>query len=85
MNKVLTYGETCHENLILALGYFDAVHKGHKKVLKKAVDIANQKNATPSALIFIGGKCKKDIFTLPERLKRIFSTGIKTVIIKDYN
>ena len=39
MNKVLTYGETCHENLILALGYFDAVHKGHKKVLKKAVDI----------------------------------------------
>ena len=83
MNKVLTYGETCHENLILALGYFDAVHKGHKKVLKKAVDIANQKNATPSALIFIGGKGKKDVFTLPERLKRIFSTGIKTVIVKE--
>ncbi len=83
MNKILTYGEICQENLIVALGYFDAVHKGHKKVLKKAVEIAKEKNAIPSALIFIGGKGKSDVFTLPERLKRIFSMGIKTVIVKE--
>ena len=83
MNKVLIYGETSQQNLILALGYFDAVHKGHKKVLKKAVEIAKEKNAIPAALIFIGGKGKKDVFTLPERLKRIFSTGIETIIVKE--
>lgn len=83
MNKILYYGETCQENLIVALGYFDAVHKGHKKVLNKTVEIAKEKNATPSALIFMGGKGKSDVFTLPERLKRIFSSGIKTVIVKE--
>ena len=83
MNKILYYGETCQENLIVALGYFDAVHKGHKKVLNKTVEIAKEKNATPSALIFMGVKGKSDVFTLPERLKRIFSSGIKTVIVKE--
>ena len=83
MNKVILYGDVADKNLILALGYFDAVHLGHQKVLKKAVDIAKEKNATPSALIFIGGKKGKDVFTLGERLRRLFSTGIKVVIVKE--
>ena len=83
MNKVILYGDVADKNLILALGYFDAVHLGHQKVLKKAVEIAQEKNATPSALIFIGGKKGKDVFTLGERLRRLFSTGIKVVIVKE--
>ena len=83
MNKVILYGDVADKNLILALGYFDAVHIGHQKVLKKAVEIAKEKNATPSALIFIGGKKGKDVFTLGERLRRLFSTGIKVVIVKE--
>ena len=83
MNKVILYGDVADKNLILALGYFDAVHLGHQKVLKKAVEIAKEKNATPSALIFIGGKKGKDVFTLGERLRRLFSTGIKVVIVKE--
>lgn len=83
MNNVILYGDKCQKNLILALGYFDAVHKGHQKVLKKAVSVASENNCTPSALIFFGGKTKKDVFTLNERLRRIFLTGIKTVIVKE--
>ncbi len=83
MNKVVLYGDTADKNLILALGYFDAVHLGHQKVIKKAIEIAMDKNAIPSALIFIGGKTGKDVFTLSERLRRIFSLGIKTIIVKE--
>lgn len=83
MNKVILYGDKCPENLILALGYFDAVHKGHQKVLKKAVSVASEKGLTPASLIFVGGKSKKDVFTLNERVRRIFLTGVKTVIVKE--
>ena len=83
MNNVILYGDKCPKNLILALGYFDAVHKGHQKVLKKAVSVASEKGCTPSSLIFVGGKTKKDVFTLTERLRKIFLTGIKTVIVKE--
>ena len=83
MNNVIFYGEKCPQNLILALGYFDAVHKGHQKVLKKAVQVAKLKGFTPSTLIFTGGKGGLDVFTLSERLRRIFLLGIQTVIVKE--
>ena len=67
MRKVINYGDKTEENLIIALGYFDAVHKGHKKVLEKAVSIAKSKGVTPAVLIFTGGKHGKDIFNLFER------------------
>ena len=80
--RIINYGEKLPENLILALGYFDAVHVGHKAVLNKAVSVAKSKNLSPTALIFVGGKCNFDVFSLAERCDRIFATGIENVIIK---
>ncbi|MBQ8503369.1 MAG: bifunctional riboflavin kinase/FAD synthetase [Clostridia bacterium] len=36
----------------VALGYFDGIHKGHKAVLQKALDVAKEKGLTPAVLIF---------------------------------
>lgn len=36
----------------VALGYFDGIHKGHKAVLQKTLDIAKEKSLTPAVLIF---------------------------------
>ncbi len=83
MNKVVKYGEKVHKNLILALGYFDAIHKGHVKVLQKTVALAKEKNAVASALIFTGGKGGKDLFTLFERSLKLFSIGIEVIIVKE--
>ena len=60
MLKVVPYGDNRDENLIIALGYFDAVHIGHSIVLKKAVELAKDKGATPACLIFVGKKSKKE-------------------------
>ena len=79
---VVNYGEKLPDNLILALGYFDAVHKGHVAVLKKAVFIAKQNGFVPTALIFTGGKSFEDVFTLSERTSRIFACGIEKIIVK---
>ncbi|MBO7215199.1 MAG: riboflavin biosynthesis protein RibF [Clostridia bacterium] len=80
--KIVNYGETSPENLILALGYFDAVHKGHTAVLTCAVNLAKKHSKVAGALIFTGGKCKKDVFSLEERIRKISSLGIEVIIVK---
>lgn len=82
MINVINYGEKCPQKLVIALGYFDAVHAGHISVLKTAVDKAKN-DYVSAALIFKGGKSNKDIFTLPERVLKIAKSGIQTVIIKE--
>ncbi len=80
--KLINYGEKILDNLTLALGYFDAVHKGHIAVLDRAVSIAKSKGFVPTALIFTGGKSDADVFTLSERADKIFACGIKNIIVK---
>lgn len=80
--KLINYGEKIPDNLTLALGYFDAVHKGHIAVLERAVSIAKSKGLVPTALIFTGGKSKTDVFTLSERADKIFACGIEIIIVK---
>ena len=82
MIKVINYGESFPKNLILALGYFDALHKGHIAVLEKTVQTAKGLNFTPAVLIFNGGKTKTDLFTLEERVQKIKAIGVELVIVK---
>ena len=83
MKKVIPYGESLDENLILALGYFDAVHCGHTIVLNRAVALAKDNGLAPACLIFVGKKSKKDVFTLSERVRKIFMLGIEIIIVKE--
>ncbi len=82
MIKVINYGEKYSQNLILALGYFDAIHKGHIAVLDSAVQTAKGLNFTPAVLIFTGGKSKQDLFTLEERIDKIKLLGVELIIVK---
>lgn len=40
------------EATAVALGYFDGIHKGHRAVLQKTLDIAKEKGLTPAVLVF---------------------------------
>ena len=80
--KTITYGEKISKNLIIALGYFDAVHKGHALVIGEAVRVAKEKNLSSAVLIFTGGKSGSDVFTLNERIEKISSLGVDFIIVK---
>ena len=56
--------------VVLALGYFDSVHIGHQKVIKKAVALAKEKNATP--LVYTFGDNPRSVFT-GEQVKVVYT------------
>lgn len=74
---------TQQKKLSLAMGYFDGVHLGHQKVIKKAVELAKS-NGTKSAVItfkdhpccFFYGVCPKYILTRKERQEKIAELGV---------
>ena len=62
--------------VVLALGYFDSVHKGHQKVINTAREIADRKNANLVVVTFGGnlkalilGDREKVVYTATEREK----------------
>lgn len=75
--------------LSLALGYFDGVHKGHKKVINTCVEIAHKRNLTsalmtlePHPLKVIKPEINIECLTnLDQRIKLIKELGIEILFI----
>ncbi len=70
-------------DLSLALGYFDGVHRGHRKVIKKAVDYAKIQGKKSAVITFkdhpccfFYNVCPKYILTRDERRNKIEELGI---------
>lgn len=75
------------ENTAVALGYFDGVHLGHKKVLSGAVQCKKQE-LTPVAFTFSHTPKKGDgllqILTVEQRIARLEALGIEILYIIDF-
>lgn len=56
MKKMVIFRETdqinIDEPIVLALGFFDGIHKGHQAVLQSALTLAKEQAAVPIALTF---------------------------------
>lgn len=81
--QVLKYGQKLNKNAILCLGYFDAFHKGHKRLIEVAKQTAKSQNLAVATLLFTGGKNnEKDVFTLEERLEIAKKLGVEIAIVQ---
>ena len=86
------YELTENKNLALAPGYFDGVHLGHQKVIKSAVDYA-QNNGKKSAVItfkdhpccYFYGVCPKYILSRKQREEEIAKLGVDFLYELDFN
>ena len=79
--KIIKYGEIDKTPISICLGYFDALHIGHTKIISKAKEMAEKKGLKVYVLIFTGGKNQTpDIFTFSERLIKLKSLGVDGVI-----
>ncbi|MFA5779172.1 MAG: riboflavin biosynthesis protein RibF [Elusimicrobiota bacterium] len=72
---------------VIAIGMFDGVHLGHRRVLKTAVDYARNYNSETVVLTFdsIPKKQSGVLSTLTEKIRLIKSQGIKKVRILPFN
>lgn len=78
-------------NLAIALGFFDGVHLGHKKVIKSAVDFARQHNTKSAVITFKEHPCcifydVKPSYILKdsERRKQIADLGVDYLYEVDF-
>ena len=79
-------------NTVIALGFFDGVHIGHKKILKTAADYATQNGLTAAACTFsvhphsfVSGKTPQMLSTLEQRQALMCECGISQVITIEFD
>ena len=82
---VFAWNEKTPDRVVLCLGFFDCLHKGHVKVIEKAREIAKNSGAKVAAFTFDGdphsalGKCRKPVFTFEERVYRMSYFGVNEI------
>jgi riboflavin kinase / FMN adenylyltransferase len=81
-------------NTVLALGYFDGVHKGHQSVIKEAKSIASKHQYSSAVMTFdphpsvvlANGKKKVDLLTtIEEKSTLIEKLGIDILYVVTFN
>ncbi len=74
---------------VLALGFFDSIHIGHRSLLQKARDFANQHNANLIVVTFNDNFFKnlnrpiKEVYLLNERLGILNALGYNQILVLD--
>lgn len=78
------------DKTVIALGYFDGVHTGHRAIFARAVNIANSRDAFAVALTFcfdgerLLAKGEGDLLTLDTRLRLIFECGVNRCCVDSF-
>ena len=74
---------------IIAIGYFDSFHLGHKKILNELINISNKKNIKNYVLTYdnlpLKNNSSKKLIELNKKLKLFKELGIKNILIGDTN
>lgn len=80
------------EKTVIALGYFDSVHLGHRKVIESAKRYANEHGATLTVFTFKGnlkaallGQNEKNVYTAIEREKLLKELGADVIYFAPVN
>jgi len=91
--KIIKFRNVKAKDIVLALGNFDGVHMGHRKLILEAIKYAKKNKLPcftmtfdphPQEIVCPGrGLCL--LTTLPERLDLMRSLGVDGVIIKEFS
>ena len=85
MLNVIEYGKDTYDfPALIVLGCFDAIHIGHRELLKKAKLQAKINGLDLGVMIFKGGKSGKLVSSFEERLAILEEFNVKFVVAIDY-
>lgn len=72
----------------VALGYFDGVHLGHRRIIGAAAQWAAESGCEPAVFTFHFGERRTkaaDILTLSERCRRIRGLGVQRILCEEFD
>ncbi|MBR5439566.1 MAG: riboflavin biosynthesis protein RibF [Clostridia bacterium] len=78
--EIFEFGYKFNSDCVLCLGYFDAIHKGHKALINSAKTKAQELGVKLGVVAFCGGKNGQDVFTFSERLTLLKMLGVDFVV-----
>ena len=76
--RIVRYGER-GEDCVFLLGYFDAVHIGHRKLIARAKELAQSRGVSLAALTFTDAKRGAQVYVFSERVAILSSLGVDYV------
>lgn len=90
--EILDFGISKNINIAVALGFFDSVHVGHRKVIAGAVNYANNHFDVKSAVFtfrnnpfeYLNNRSGV-IYTFAERVELIRSLGVDYIIVAEFD
>ena len=88
--KIYNYtpGVSIKEETAVALGYFDGVHEGHRRLLARAKQAAEKKGLVFCVFTFMsesGIKENSPIYTNEEKLSLLESLGVEAVVVARFS
>lgn len=85
MLNVIEYGKDEYDfPALLVLGCFDAIHVGHRDLIKKAKLQAKINGLDLGVMLFRDGKVGKTVYSFEERLAMLEEFNVKFVLVIDY-
>ena len=77
------------DRCVLALGFFDGVHMAHRKLIERAISIAEEKGLTPAVFTFPSENERvkssaKRIYSTEQKLSILESLGVKLCYVVDF-
>src|SRR5665213_3130451 len=78
---------------VVTIGNFDAVHIGHREIMRRVTEIARERGIVPAVLTFdphparvlAPERAPKLIATVPQRLRRLESEGIEAALLLPFS
>ena len=89
--QLVRFGEKFNSPIVIALGFFGCMHKGHVQLLDQAKQLAKQTNSKVALFTFsnnhlkVLGKDVKQLYPFEERCKVYKNLGIEVLISAEFN
>lgn len=85
--KIVRYGETDTDKIVLLLGFFDCLHKGHIKLIDKAKKTRDVKRCKIALFTFENFDFSKDgeVLLFDERIEKAERFGIDEIIVASFD